>query len=252
MESNSIFAVFRQTCRWWWSGNGNGTRRCAAFGSGRFFFALALTARGICNFGFVERPIVLGIAWWLCTGDLVPALPLALFFELFWLDLFPIGSYIPPMAGFPYLILLSLSNTLGWTQPVTIAFPLAMTLPLAYAIPYVEQRQRNIQKQASTRLITHANEPGSLDGLPGRLLIRSVCQQLVSGLFIFVAAYGIIRFFFSFEATRNNTSSFISLDVDWSILYAIAAIGALLSLRIKLAYTVFSLCMAGLLILRLF
>ena len=249
MESSWIFAVYRQTCRWWRSGNG--TRRCAARDFGGFFFVLALTARGICNFGFVERPIVMGIAWWLCTGDLVPALPLALFFELFWLDLFPIGSYIPPMPGFPYLILLSLSNTLGWTQPVTIAFPLAMTLPLAYAIPYVEQQQRNIQKQASSRLIAHSSAPDRLDGLPGRLLTHSVFQQLVGGLFVFVAAYAIIRFFFSFEVTRNN-AGFISLDVDWSILYAIAAIGALLSLRIKLAYTVFAFCMAGLLVFRLF
>lgn len=204
-----------------------------------------MVARGACNFGFVERPIFIGFAWWLCTGELVPALPLALFFELFWLDSIPTGSYIPPMPGFPYLILLTLSSVMGWTEPTALAFPLAVTMPLAYVIPFLEHRQRNLQKNASTKLITLAEGPGPLNNFPGRLIARSFLQQAGGGLLVFLLVYAVVYFIFSLDHDK-----LIPLDVDWPILYAIAAIGALLSLRIKRAYSVFVLCMAALLLLR--
>lgn len=214
-----------------------------------FFFVLAVTARSFCSIGFLERPIALGFVWWLCTGNPLPALPLALFFELFWLDLFPIGSYIPPMPTLPYLLLLALSKALGWMDPVTLAFPLAATMPLAYAVPLLEYKQRDLQKHASTNLIRMAEELRPLNGYPARLVLRSFFQQAGGGLLLFIGLYFVMYLLFSLEMTRRN-AGFIPLDVDWSILYAIAAIGALLSLRIKRAYSVFALCMAGLLLFR--
>ena len=210
---------------------------------------MALQARTICNVGFIERPIVLGFAWWLATGELAPALPLAIFFELFWLDLYPIGSFIPPMAGFPYLLLLALSGHLGWTTPNTIAFPLAVALPLAYAVPLLEYRQRDLQKNASNRLILHAQEIVPITAFSGKLLITSTLQQLGGGLLVFLTLYGGVIWVFSFQIMRKN-AGLIPLDVDWSVLYAIAATGALLSLRIKRAYVVFAICMAAILFFR--
>jgi PTS system mannose-specific IIC component len=173
-------------------------------------------------------------------------LPLALFFELFWLDFIPIGSYIPPMPSFPYIILLSLSGVMGWKEPTALAFPLAVTMPLAYVIPFLEHRQRNLQKNASTKLITLAEGPQPLNSFPGRLVARSFLQQAGGGLLVFLLVYVLVYYIFSFD----HDNGFIPLDVDWSILYAIAAIGALLSLRIKRAYSVFVLCMAALLLFR--
>jgi PTS system mannose-specific IIC component len=178
----------------------------------------------------------------------VPALPLALFFELFWLDLIPIGSYVPPMPGFPYLILLALSSAMSWTEPTALAFPLAVTMPLAYVIPVLEYRQRNWQKHASTKFIALAETPRPLESFPGRLILRSCLQQAGGGLLVFVLAYASTHYIFSLA--YDDGRGLIPLDVDWSILYAIAAIGALLSLRIKRAYSVFALCMAGMLLLR--
>lgn len=153
------------------------------------------------------------------------------------------------MAGFPYLILLALSGAFGWTDPVALAFPLAVTIPLAYVIPLLEYRQRNLQKNASAKLILLAEGTHPLKNLPARLILRSFIQQIGGGGVVFLGSYGAAYYFFSFEAIRRNTG-FIPVDVDWSILYAIAAIGALLSLRIKRAYSVFALCMAGLLLFR--
>lgn len=202
--------------------------------------------------GFVERPLVLGFAWWIYTGDVAPALPLALFFELFWLDLYPIGSFIPPMAAFPYLLLMGLSRHFGWGgDPASIAFPLAVTLPLAYAIPRLEIWQRDTQKSASALLVKQAQQQEVLFKLTQTLIRRSVLQQLCLGLALFWGLSLAVAFAFSY-AISQGSASFIPLDVDWSVLYAIAAIGAVVALRVKRAYLVFAFSMGALLACKLF
>lgn len=249
MELCLIFAVSRQIFPLW--RNGNGTRfLCRSF-LGQFFFALSLTGRSTCNVGFIERPIVLGFAWWLLTGDPNPTLPLALFFELFWLDLFPIGSYSPPMAAFPYLIMLSLCEPLGWITPSSIAFPLAIVLPLAYAVPFVEYKLRQRHAQSSNLLVSRAEGTEPLEGLPGRLILRSCGEHLVVGLLSFCLIYLVMRAGCSLLLFSRNDAGLIPLDVNWPVLYAIAGIGGLLSLRIKRAYVVFAFSMLTLLVFKL-
>ncbi len=193
--------------------------------------------RSVCILGFIERPLVLGLLWQLFTGDSL-ALPLAVFFELFWLDLFPIGSYVPPMAAFPYLILLALSGLLGWGDSTTIAFPLALSLPFAYIIPYLEQRQRNYQKGAYNKLMRQArNKLAPTGKLAGSLLAASALQQLAAGLVFFWAACAAVYALFSLLVDKMIFP--IILEVDWPVLFAIAAIGSFLSLRIKPALAVF-------------
>lgn len=213
-------------------------------------FMIAVVGRAVCNIGFIERPLVLGFAWWLCTGEYAPALPLALFFELFWLDLFHIGGYIPPMGAFPYLLLLFLSNRFAWTTPAAFAFPLAAMLPLAYILPYVESRQRDYQKSASSLLLRQARRNGPLGALPARRIAVSIVQQLAIASLLFITAAVTSQTIFSLDVVEKKTV-FIPLDVDWSVLYAIAAIGSLLSLRIKRAYVVFALCMTAILLIKL-
>lgn len=216
-----------------------------------FFFLIAFASRTICITGFVERPLVIGFAWWLCTGDFSPALPLALFFELFWLDLFPIGGYIPPMAAFPYLLLLSFSSQFGWAQPSALAFPLAAVLPLAYLIPYAESWQRDYQKYASSRLIRQAWKNAPLGRLPGRRIAVSALQQLFMAVILFSVVYLVCYYLLSLDMVESGAVGLVPLDVGWPVLYFIAAIGSLLSLRIKRAYIVFSVCMAALLFIKL-
>ena len=204
-------------------------------------FLAAVTGRNICNIGFIERPLVIGFAWWLCTGQYSPALPLALFFELFWLDLFHIGGYIPPMGAFPYLLLLLLSSRFGWSTPAAFTFPLAMLLPLAYLLPYAESRQRDYQKNASSLLLRRARGNAPLGGLPAQQITISIVQQIVIALSLFIAATAACHTVFSLNVLEEKTGGIV-LNVDWPVLYAIAAIGSLISLRIKRAYIVFSLC----------
>ena len=214
------------------------------------FFIAAFASRSICILGFVERPLVIGFAWWLCTGEFSPALPLAIFFELFWLDLFPIGGYIPPMGSFPYLVLLLLSAQFGWTKPAVLAFPLAATLPLAYLIPYCESRQRDYQKHASSRMIRQARKSMPMEGAPARQILASALQQFFIAAIIFILVY-LVCYYIVSSGILKSEPGIVPLDVDWPVLYSIAAIGSLLSLRIKRVYIVFSLCMAALLVTKL-
>lgn len=180
---------------------------------------------------------MLGMLWGVCTGDYALALPLAIFFELFWLDVIPIGSYIPPMPAFSYLILLSLASTFGWTSPESITFPLAMTLPLAHLIPLLENSQRSYQRAAYSRLVGEARKNRVLGSLPGKLLLISALQQIIAGWLCFFTIAIFLTYLFSRKFMQDVL---IPLSIGWTELYTIALIGALLSLRIRRAYVTFA------------
>ena len=145
------------------------------------------------------------------------------------------------MPVFPYLLLLVLAHAFTWTTPVELAFPLAMLLPAAYIIPYIEAQQRNLQTTAYSQLICRSRQQTPLGKIPVKLIYISAQQQLFFGIASFLLLYGITFFFFSLDGMEN--ANFIPLDVDWPVLYAIAAIGALIALRIRRAYMVFSVFM---------
>lgn len=176
-------------------------------------------------------------------------MPLAIFFEIFWLDLIPIGGYIPPMASFPYLLLLSLAGIFGWSDAASLTLPLMFVLPLAYFVAYIEQYHRDFQKKAFDRLMAGAVLPLPLGALSGKLVLMAAVQLLSFGLLLFLAAHIGLRLLFSWDILNNSAQG---LPVTWQILFVIAAIGALLSLRIKKAYLVFTLAMAGFSLLYIF
>lgn len=170
-------------------------------------------------------------------------MPLAVFFELFWIDLIPVGGYIPPMPSFPYLLLLSLAGIFGWADAQSLAFPLFICLPLAYVVPLLETRQRNMQKSAYSVLLAHVRSGEAMDVVPGRLILLSAVQIVGLSLLLFVLAWIAVFGFFSLEAIRDLFA--FPLSVNWAVLYTIGAIGALMGLRIKRAYILFMLGMAA-------
>lgn len=190
---------------------------------------------------------MLGFLWWLFTGDAVPAIPLALCFELFWLDLYPIGGYAPPMPAYPYLLLLIFASVLGWTEPSSIALPLAVSLPLAYIVPFWEYRQRNRQSEASSRLVAQAEAETFLGGLPARAVMRSALQQLGLGMLLFWGGYACLAGVLATWRIVFARNAY-PLDVGWPVLYAVAAVGAFVALRIRRAYITFAFCAVAILI----
>lgn len=210
---------------------------------------MALLGRAVCNLGFIERPLAIGLAWWLITGQAAPALPLAIFFEIFWLDLFPIGGYIPPMASFPYILLMGLAAALDWRDAASLALPLALSLPLAHAVSLYEGQLRKHFNNGSEALIQKVEamqEPGSL---PASLLVKFSVQYLGLGLTLLCLLYGLAAALLHIPQMRAVIVN-MTLDVDWPVLYAIAAIGALLSLRIRKLYLAFALAMAAFVLIK--
>lgn len=197
---------------------------------------MALTGRAVCNIGFLERPLVIGFVWWAVTGEAVPALPLALFFELFWLDLYPIGGFIPPMPAFPYLLLLVLCARFSWESPSAIAFPLALLLPFAYVIPLVEAWQRNRLKGDSLAMLEAIERGGALPAaMPWRIIAGTSTAYLVLGFLAFaVVSMGLS--FLASAALEHEGMGALPLRLNWPVLFAVAALGAVVGLRLRRVY----------------
>ena len=185
--------------------------------------------------GFIERPLVIGFLWWAVTGQMTPALPLALFFELFWLDLYPIGGFVPPMPAFPYLLLLFLCAHFGWESASTIAFPLALTLPFAYAVPLLEVGQRNRRKNDSAGMVAAIERDDGATTLPGRTLTKAVSAHMLQGLAAFVAACLAMLLLASLPFVHEH-AGLVPLRLNWSALYIIGALGAVVGLRVRRVY----------------
>lgn len=153
------------------------------------------------------------------------------------------------MGLFPYLLLLALAGVFGWSGPQSIAFPLAMMLPFAYVIPFMEYKQRDQQKRASNDLICCAEKQTFCSDISATLVLAASLKQVFSGLLLFLVAYAGMTALCSL-ILAHRASGLIPLEVDWSVLYAIAALGAVLSLRIKRAYCVFVLCMLSMFLIK--
>jgi PTS system mannose-specific IIC component len=212
------------------------------------FFIPAYVGRSICVAGFLERPITLGLVWWAISGQLVPALPLALIFELFWLDCIPIGSYIQPMPAYPYLVLLALGSLFHWTDPARYVYPLMLSLPLAYVIPYMEGRLRDKRTMYYNRLLRQLNSGRPQDDL-GSFVARSSLRQTVAALVLFYVTAAMFYWLFTGFPPGGDHSYLLYgqylLHVQWYHLYVAAAVGGLLALRIHRAYVVFLICMVA-------
>ena len=202
-----------------------------------------MAGRSFLAVSFIERPLFIGLVWWICGGGFAPALPLAIFFELFWIDLIPVGGYIPPMPSFPYLLLLSLSGVFGWTDAQAIAFPLLVCLPLAYVIPLLEAFQRGRQKGAYHTLLKHVHDGENMATTPGKLVIVSSAQILLFTYGAFLVAWGSLFIFFSLPPVQRII--LFPFAIDWPVFYVVAATGSLLALRIKRTYVLFVFCVIG-------
>ncbi len=67
---------------------------------------------------------------------------MAFFFELFWLDTIPVGTFIPPVALFSTIGSLSLIHVLGIHLPCEAFVAMLVTVPFATLIAWIETKQR--------------------------------------------------------------------------------------------------------------
>ncbi|WP_345782780.1 PTS sugar transporter subunit IIC [Pseudodesulfovibrio pelocollis] len=184
--------------------------------------------------GLLERPLVIGLFWGLATGDVETSLCIAIFFELFWLDLIPVGTYIPPHLTVATFAALSLTTFFGLDHPGRILFVLFASMPLAWLGTRLEALLRERDQVNYNKLLTWVRNPDS-PRLPSLIVMRSVGRTFVySGLAFYAAMLVLVYFFEIFFSL--NPSLFTKLGVTWPYLWVAATLGGLMALRVRRAY----------------
>ena len=88
-----------------------------------------------------RHPLTAGIILWVFTGEF-SLLMAAVFFELLWLDLFYVGTYVPPDNLFSYLLFAPLMLVFGLSQPQDLCIIMLACLPFAAMAGKLEARVR--------------------------------------------------------------------------------------------------------------
>lgn len=174
------------------------------------------------------------------------AVSLAVFYEMFWLDLFPAGTYMPPNSLFPMLTVLSLMETMGQPDITTLFLPVILTLPLAALGSLIERRQREWQVTSYNRIIRKLRTDGDLGMAASYSVAASLSQLFLFNLIAFCAVTGLVFFLWGAIAAWKG-HMLVLAQASWPLLWVFGAVGGVLALRIRRNYIVFiagSICIA--------
>ena len=163
-----------------------------AVGSG-VFGGLSLT-RFALNLGFLDRPIVIGLLWALCTANWQGPVFIGIFFELLWLDTFPAGTYIPPQQTFAAFFTILTSHYLGLSGIGELLPLVILALPLTRVMHQLESWSRQLEN-ASYQRSWERVQAGGGPFKPGvfvrtSLLKNMALNALAFGLFFGATAAG--------------------------------------------------------------
>lgn len=183
------------------------------------------------------------LAGW-ATGFWDLALPLGITVELLWLDAVAMGNIIQPFSGLTFLLLFPICYQLTWTQPGVLLLPLLMSMMAGYIGAYAEMRYRI----RCNRLLEFV--PGAQDEdasvTPERLCLLGLAGRIAWHFLLYVICYAVICFVVS-SLLYYGIYPVLTV-LDWPLVFALATIGAVLSLRNRRAY---ALCGLGIAIILL-
>jgi len=169
------------------------------------------------------------------VGDLELALRVSVIFELFWLDLIPAGTYIPPNTAASNLACLTLMHAFGLATPAEAVFPILLCLPLGWIGARLEDVLRVRQNAAYDSLQAWALGDASRPVHLGRIILEGMVQSGVAHFLFFFAAVlslislvGVLR---SWDLLQPPPGLF-----GWGHLWVAASFGGILSLRSLRAY----------------
>ena len=187
------------------------------------------------NIGVVERPLVQGLVWGLVVGDVTFAVSVSLVFELFWLDLIPAGTFIPPNTAASNLVVLALAAIFGFHDPSQVVFPILLSLPLAWVASRGEQFLRRRQDQGYDVLQSWL-ESGTEDQYRPQDLVRRAAVRSALAYFLFMLAVTTtmtvaVAWLLGLGFLRPPVAMF-----TWPHLWIAASLGGLLALRVPGAY----------------
>ncbi len=182
------------------------------------------------------------------TGLWDVALPLGITLELLWLDVVSMGSIIQPFSGMAFLLLFPLCATCTWTQPGVLLLPMVMCMVAAHLGAFCELRYR-ISRNSLLELVPAG--PGEVpETTPEQLCLYCLVGRIIWHCLLYLACYAVICLVVVFLLSQGIYPGIGTLN--WPFVYALASIGAVLSLRERRAYLVFGLCLAAVIALLLF
>lgn len=165
-------------------------------------------------------------------------MPVAVFYELFWLDLIPAGSFIPPHLAAGVTAALALATHFELTHPAQILVPLVLGMPLTWLGARLEGSLREWQNRDYSSVLQWARHPDE-SARPGRLVLRAVLTSaLVQGLFFFACllSLGVLTDL----ALHRFGPELAGSRLTWPPILLAAGLGGVLSLRLRRAQALFA------------
>ena len=196
--------------------------------------------------GLLDRPLVVGMIWASFTGDWVLTMQLALFFELFWLDLLYVGTYIPPFSAMSLLMCLLLLDSFGINAIQQMPLPLLLSIPWALTGAAVERWMRQRQSVLYFSYVERG-DAARLSTVPTRVFVQCIVKLMVLQAIAFAGCYTIT------ENLGRVLIYWLGVPVfpwlNWGLLWTVgAAMGGFMALRTRRAYVVFMTAFAAMLV----
>ncbi len=170
------------------------------------------------------------------NGDLPTSLFIAIFFELFWLDLIPAGTFIPPHLAASTFSSLALTTWFQLTNPSQIMIVMFASMPLAWVGAKLEGMMRDRQRLSYNRMLNWARNPVDAN-LPGMIILRSIAATAAVSWGLFFLTMLVFQQAFSF-LFEDFPDLLLALKVQWPHLWIAATLGGVMALRVKRAYAI--------------
>ena len=184
----------------------------------------------------MERPLVIGLFWSIFFGDTTTSLYIAIFLELFWLDLIPVGTFLPPHLTAATFSALALTTFFGFDQPARIMVIMFASMPLAWLGMKVEEMLREREKDSYNQLLNWARNPQS-PHMPTALVVRALGRTFLASWVAFYIAILILKFVIS-GIVSVYPGVLSAIDITWAQLWIAATLGGLMALRLKRVYAI--------------
>ncbi len=184
---------------------------------------------------------MVGLLWGAMTGQWELALKLAVFFELIWLDLLPVGTCIVPNGTAPMLLCLAAGESFGLQSAEEMALPMLLSLPAACMSAKLEHIQRWRQDRVYNKALSWGRGEGQhAEGVApfGGMIARAMLEQVVMQTLFFLGAL------FVFMLTISLLSAVLGhiprvTGLSWAMVWFTGALGGVLAVRVMHAYVVF-------------
>jgi PTS system mannose-specific IIC component len=204
--------------------------------SGSFFIVLRL-AHQCLGLIICRHPLFAGAVLWLVFRD-DNLLLAALFFELFWLDLFHAGTFVPPDSMLSLLVFVPLTRMFSLESPEDFTAALLCCLPLAELGARLDQHLRRLRSAAHEALNNSVRNSGDIVGFMDGMVGRGLYSMILLRLLLYALALSFLGAVFYYLRVHFGSVCRTPWST-WGALLGFAALGGVLALRIPAALICF-------------